>query len=139
MDTGLKKGGGKWESRSEHSFGEESEMSTHVRGQESMKLRNIGLRVVQGIAITWLVAASGLMTAPASQAGGSCIYPYCSETYNRSNASVQVAHDWCKADDERRSQEDPPCGSSSKTMVLWPGEHTPSHEDWDAFRADAGC
>jgi hypothetical protein len=58
----------------------------------------------------------------------------CSRTVNLSVFGVYVAKKWC----------DPvsgPCASSTPGQdYLWlsPGQSTPSLEDWDAFRIDAG-
>jgi hypothetical protein len=103
-----------------------------------MRVPNVTQRLIRGVVIAGLVIAGAVVTAPASHADGSCVYPLCSETYNSSDQSVIVAHDWC-GNAERLSQDAPPCGWSDPTKVLFPGDHTPSTEDWDAFRVDAGC
>jgi hypothetical protein len=94
--------------------------------------RAVALIGALAAAIALLVAGQ----APAN-AGSSCTYPYCSETYNASPGWIVAAHDWC-GNDEHIYRNEPPCGWGSQTMVVYSGQSTPPREDWDAFRVDRG-
>jgi hypothetical protein len=89
--------------------------------------------------ISATVFALGLLVAgqATANAGSSCSYPFCSETFNASQYRIIAAHDWCGTD-EIKHQDTPPCGWSDPTMTVFPGNHTPSTEDWDSFRVDRG-
>ena len=83
-----------------------------------------GTRTVRAAVIA-AVAVTGLMVAPsgAAQAGESCTGG-CSETHNRSTALVMAGRDWPNP--------------SADWIWVSPGYNTPSKQDWDAFRVDAG-
>jgi hypothetical protein len=89
------------------------------------------------LALTGGMVLAGITVAgPAANAGASCSYPYCSETYNQSQYYVIVAHDWC-GNQETLYQDAPPCASNSPVRLL-SGNHTPATEDWDVLRVDRG-
>ncbi|WP_037269047.1 RICIN domain-containing protein [Kibdelosporangium aridum] len=91
------------------------------------------LRRLTAFATALCLAGAGMLFAsPAAQA-----FPR-SETENKtSDEYVLIAEDWCR-DDERKAQEEPPCGAGSTTRRLPPGTGTPALEDWDGVRVDAG-
>ncbi|MDX3517826.1 hypothetical protein [Streptomyces scabiei] len=92
-----------------------------------------------------LMAAGAAMVAllvlsPAQQAyaGTSCTPVLgCSETYNYSGSLVLAVRDWtCKSGTTGSSNTG--CVSLGNTRWLSNGYRTPSGQDWDAFKVDAG-
>lgn len=110
--------------------------ATYINGQvrrQAQLLRRLGSAVtVLALALGGLVVA-----AIPSSAGSSCSYPLCSSIANRSGLGVYIAHDWC-GNAEQLTQNSPPCGAQPTDHWLANGDGTPSHEDWDTFRVDAG-
>jgi hypothetical protein len=81
-----------------------------------------------------VVSSIAMPTTTAAQASPNCDYPYCSETFNKSQYQITVARDWCGSG-ETYNHNTPPCGGS--TAVVFPGYSTDPHQDWDTFRVDA--
>lgn len=79
-----------------------------------------------------LAGVGVLLAAPAAQA-----FPHSETVNSTSDEYVLVAQSWC-GDDERKNQEEPPCGAGKTTRRLSPGEATANSQDWDGVRVDAG-
>jgi hypothetical protein len=64
----------------------------------------------------------------------------CSATENNSAYSVYIARNWCWNSGTTASSttSDPSCSSSSDRRWIVPRQSSPSGEDWDTFRVDAG-
>lgn len=93
--------------------------------------------VIVGAAAT----AAALLPAAPAQAGSGCVLGECSTTFNQSSASVWVAKDWCWNEGTTGSSktDDPYCSDSTERrwIAAYTGR-TPSGQDWDTFRVDAG-
>ncbi|GGX76365.1 hypothetical protein [Streptomyces fructofermentans] len=88
-------------------------------------------------------AATVLSPATAAHAGASCSLAGCSETVNQSDLSVYAARNWCIAgsDTGATTTTTPTCSSdgvAQATRWVTAGTQTPSGQDWDTFRVDAG-
>jgi len=94
-------------------------------------------RALTAVALLPAILLGSITPAPVAAADTVCSYPWCSEIYNQSPYQLTVAHDW-KGTDDTLYQNAPPNGWGSVTSELWPGQHTPAHEDWDALRIDSG-
>ena len=112
----------------------------HIPGRISA--RRQALTIAAALA---LVGAWSATEAVPAQASESCTYPWCSEVYNSSPYNVTAARDWCN-DSETYVGNSLPCDPGNPDgyshyydQLPSPGDHTLSHEDWDAFRVDAGC
>jgi hypothetical protein len=69
--------------------------------------------------------------------GSWCVEPFCSKTYNASDLGVYVGHDWL-CDGTTGTARDESCVASTPRRWIYHGERTPSGEDWDSLRVDAG-
>lgn len=80
--------------------------------------------------------------APASGpgvAGSSCWEPFCSKTDNESHLGVFVARDWlCGGTTGSTGGESCVTSDPAKRRWIYTGQRTPSGQDWDSFRVDAG-
>lgn len=87
-----------------------------------------------------LTAAAGLaVLSPTQQAyaGASCSLAGCSTTWNYSNLGVYAVKNWtCSSGTTGTASTG--CVSLSTTKWIYYGQRTPSGQDWDAFRVDAG-
>lgn len=106
--------------------------SASTRHPASLRHRLGGVLTVFALLVGGLIG----LAAPSS-ASSSCTYPACSSIANRSGLGVYVARDWCGTL-EQLTQNSPPCGAANTDHWLADGAGTPSHEDWDTFRVDAG-
>ncbi|MFI6284682.1 hypothetical protein ACIBCM_07995 [Streptomyces sp. NPDC051018] len=91
-------------------------------------------------------ACAALMTvlgpAPAAYAGD-CTGPFCSATANDTAQPVLTARNWCQGGTTTgdTTTTTPVCtsgGSAQEQRWISGGHSTPSGEDWDTFRVDAG-
>ncbi|MED7827255.1 hypothetical protein [Streptomyces chiangmaiensis] len=91
---------------------------------------------------TVIAASLATLLGPVStaHAGPNCTLGFCSHTSNDSNLSVYIAKNWCWSTGTTGSAttSDPYCSSSSERMWISPGQDSPSGQDWDTFRVDAG-
>jgi hypothetical protein len=60
----------------------------------------------------------------------------CSQIHNDSNTTVLIRPDWNCGGSTGSTGGAACAGGSSKTLYV--GDHTPTNEDWDTFRVDAG-
>lgn len=90
------------------------------------------------VAVALALAAVVLLTPyPAAHGRLRCSLLGCSQTVNGSEYPVLVARDWtCSGGTTGTVATD--CASAHRTHWLAPGERTRRHQDWDAFRVDAG-
>ncbi|XVQ89049.1 hypothetical protein ACQP2K_17015 [Microbispora siamensis] len=88
-------------------------------------------------------AVLALLPADGAFAGPSCSSLGCSTTVNDSPMEAWAYFNWCTSAPGTGTWTDvePTCSSGGKaqaTYYLAPGGRTPSNQDWDAFRVDAG-
>ncbi|GAB2992006.1 hypothetical protein GCM10027184_52640 [Saccharothrix stipae] len=69
--------------------------------------------------------------------GSSCTEPFCSKTDNESHLGVYVGRDWT-CDGTTGTARGESCVSTANRRWISPDQRTPSGQDWDAFRVDAG-
>ncbi|MEU8270080.1 hypothetical protein AB0B89_23345 [Sphaerisporangium sp. NPDC049002] len=66
----------------------------------------------------------------------------CSETWNQSQTSVYIARNWCWGDSAPKADNAIwNCKSDNVDqgfMWIYAGDNSPSGQDWDTFRVDAG-
>lgn len=99
-------------------------------------------RVIRGVALVTLALSLAVQLSVAATpavAGTGCGWAGCSQTYDDSNGAVKIAHDWCISGGSSGSTSTriPACKGQNFGWV-YPGAHSPSGQDWDAFRAPAG-
>lgn len=98
------------------------------------KAVKLGRRTATTLAATSLALLGSVSTA---QAGGSCTVTGCSEFTNGSHLGVLAVQNWtCSTGTTATASTG--CVSLSSTKWVYPTERTPSGQDWDAFRVDAG-
>ncbi|MFI8303414.1 hypothetical protein ACIF80_08185 [Streptomyces sp. NPDC085927] len=86
------------------------------------------------MAVTSLVLLASTSTA---QAGGACDWSGCSEFTNGSHLGVLAVKHWnCSTGTTGTASEG--CVNTGDTKWIDPGKRTPSGQDWDALRVDAG-
>ncbi|MFC4498062.1 MULTISPECIES: hypothetical protein [Streptomyces] len=90
-----------------------------------------------GAALAAGVGLAVLSPAPHAQAGTSCSVLGCSETYNYSGVLALAVRDWT-CDSGTTGTASTGCVSLANTRWLSNGTRTPSGQDWDAFKVDAG-
>jgi len=102
------------------------------------------LALIAGVAAAALAVLLG--HAPAAHAdegvdGASCTGG-CSETVNQSAYSVLAFRNWCTSGSTGSSTTTQPTCTVDGVAQQWswisPGNQTPSGQDWDGFRVDAG-
>lgn len=102
------------------------------------RLLSTARRRTVALAIALLAGTSvGVAVAPAASAGPNCtnleVTELCSTTTNNTGRDVGTARDFCGPDGNGG-----PC-AGSQFGVLHPGDHTPAHQDWDAFFVPSNC
>jgi hypothetical protein len=96
-------------------------------------------RGVARLAALVLAAAGIAALSPAqpAQAGGSCTLGLCSTTYNYSDLGVYAVRHWT-CDSGTTGTASTGCVKLTDTKWIYKNQRTPSGQDWDAFRVDAG-
>ncbi|MFB7327024.1 hypothetical protein [Streptomyces sp. NPDC056190] len=87
-------------------------------------------------AVTATAGFAVLAPVPQAYAGG-CTVGLCSTTWNYSKLGVLAVETWNCPGTTGTASTDPKC-VKGKTRWVNPGLSTPTNEDWDAFRVDAG-
>jgi hypothetical protein len=110
-----------------------SEGAIFVTIQESSRVAGgFRRRMAAVFAIAGVMVAGLLTSVPVARA-----VPLSKTINNTTNQYVVVARNWC-GNTTHLDREEPPCGWGDEQKVLAPGEDTPSLQDWDTVRVDAG-
>lgn len=102
--------------------------------------KRAGLLVGIALGVSGVFVGAGEAPAHASEV---CVWPFCGEVYNNSPWNVTAARDWCNSSEKYVGNTlpcDPPNRRGHKAYydsLPHRGDHTPEHQDWDAFRVDA--